>query len=172
MPTTYTPIATNTLIGNATSVTFSSIPQTYTDLVLVTTVFSTSVSGWGMNFNSDVTSANYGYIVMDGQGSIPATVRQTAPGRLQIGGWSIATGSTTKPSIGITNILNYSNSTTYKTALSRSQVYNSTTGSGVDAFAGVWKNTASITSIVISLDSGTYNFAAGSNFTLYGIKAA
>jgi len=172
MPAAYTPIATQTLGSAAATVTFSSIPQTYTDLVLVTSVLSTSVSGWGINFNSDVTSGNYGYIVTDGQGSSVQTVRQTAPGRLQIGGWSIATGSTTKPSIGITNIFSYSNTTTNKTALSRSQTYNSTTGTNVSAFAGVWKNTAAITSIVVSLDSASYSFLAGSTFTLYGIKAA
>lgn len=172
MPITYTPIATQTLTSATATVTFSSIPQTYTDLVLVTSIFSTSVSGWGMNFNSDVTSGNYGYIVSDGQGTSVQTVRQTAPGRLQIGGWSVATGSSTKPSIGITNIFSYANTTTFKTALSRSQVYNSTTGGGVDAFSGVWKNTNAITSIVVSLDSGSYNFSAGSTFTLYGIQAA
>lgn len=172
MAITYEPIATQTLTSAQSTVTFSSIPAIFTDLVLVTSVFSSSASGWGMNFNSDVTSANYGYIVSDGQGSSVQTVRQTAPGRLQIGGWSIATGSTTKPSIGITNIFNYSNTTTFKQALTRSQVYNSTTGGGIDMFSGVWKNTSAITSIAISLDSVSYNFSAGSTFALYGIKAA
>jgi hypothetical protein len=172
MAITYEPIATQTLTSAQSTVTFSSIPAIFTDLVLVTSVFSSSASGWGMNFNSDVTSANYGYIVSDGQGSSVQTVRQTAPGRLQIGGWSIATGSTTKPSIGITNIFNYSNTTTFKQALTRSQVYNSTTGGGIDMFSGVWKNTSAITSITISLDSVSYNFSAGSTFALYGIKAA
>lgn len=174
MALTYTPIATQTLNNGAVAtVTFSNIPQTYTDLVLVTSVYSSSVSGWGMQFNYDVTSANYGYIVTDGDGSGGySTARQTAPGRLQIGGWSIALGSTTKPSIGMTNIFSYANTTTYKSALSRSQVYNSTTGANVSQFAGVWKNTAAVTSIVVSLDSSAYNFATGSTFTLYGIKAA
>jgi hypothetical protein len=172
MAQTYTPIATTTLTNTAASVTFSSIPGSYTDLVLVTSVFSTSVSGWGINFNGDITSANYSYTVLDGEGTGVTTVRSSSPGRIQVGGWSIALGSTTKPSIAITNINNYSNTFSYKTATSKSQTYDSTTGANVSFFHGKWNNTGAITSIVVSLDSGSYNFLSGSTFALYGIKAA
>ena len=63
-------------------------------------------------------------------------------------------------------IMNYSNTTTYKTALSRSNNANT----GTDAIVGLWRSTAAINSIVV-LISGN-QFATGSTFTLYGIKSA
>jgi len=56
MPSTYTPIATNTLASVSTGVTFSSIPSTYTDLVLVIN-YRLDGTGTGaagaLRFNSD-----------------------------------------------------------------------------------------------------------------------
>ncbi len=63
------------------------------------------------------------------------------------------------------NVMNYSNTTTYKTILSRSSdLY-------TEASVNLWRNTAAITSIIIGAQ-GAYTFSAGSTFTLYGIKAA
>jgi hypothetical protein len=62
------------------------------------------------------------------------------------------------------NFFNYSNTTTYKTVLTRAGRNNQAT----EAFVGLWRNTAAITSI--SLTSQTYT--TDSTFTLYGIKAA
>jgi hypothetical protein len=64
--------------------------------------------------------------------------------------------------------MNYSNATTYKTVLSRSNVAAS---ASVSANVGLWRNTAAITSIKLYVYP-SYNFVAGSTFTLYGIKAA
>jgi hypothetical protein len=62
--------------------------------------------------------------------------------------------------------MNYSNATTYKTALAR------TSEDGVAAaYVGLWRSTSAITSITIDKGSSD-NFASGSTFTLYGIKAA
>jgi hypothetical protein len=61
------------------------------------------------------------------------------------------------------NFLNYSNTTTYKTILSRSNRAEQAT----EAFVGLWRNSAAITSI--SIASAT--FTTNSIFTLYGIKA-
>jgi hypothetical protein len=74
----------------------------------------------------------------------------------------------------ITNIQNYSNSTTYKTILTRT---NNAAGSSAQLLVGaqvaLWRNTAAITSITILGDQGTpSNLATGSTFTLYGLKAA
>ena len=73
--------------------------------------------------------------------------------------------STTSVGTAIINVQNYSNSTTYKTTLSR----HSTQFAG--AFVGTWRNTAAITSITI-INLGAGGFASGSTFTLYGITAA
>jgi hypothetical protein len=67
----------------------------------------------------------------------------------------------------IISILNYANTTTYKTALSRA---NNAAG-GVDAVVGLWRSTAAINSIKMAIGGG-YSYAAGTTFTLYGIAAA
>jgi hypothetical protein len=67
-------------------------------------------------------------------------------------------------SISIWQIMNYSNSTTNKSALNRG----GGAGTNVEAYAGLWRNTAAITSVTVL----TTNFAAGSTFTLYGVKSA
>ena len=62
--------------------------------------------------------------------------------------------------------MNYSNATTYKTAISR---FGSSTY--VVATAGQWRSTSAITTV--SLKAGTSGtFTSGSTFTLYGIQAA
>ena len=62
--------------------------------------------------------------------------------------------------------MNYSNSTTYKTEISRSN----TAASSVLARAMMWRNTAAINQLIIKQSSG--NFNTGATFTLYGITAA
>jgi len=66
------------------------------------------------------------------------------------------------------DFMNYSNTTTYKTWLAREG--NGTNGY-VSALVGLWRNTNAITQIKV-LNTGSGNFATGSTFTLYGIKAA
>jgi hypothetical protein len=77
----------------------------------------------------------------------------------------------TTSSTAIINLMNYSNTTTYKTCIAR----HSSTGNFALANVGLWRgstgsSTEAITSITVSVDSGT--FSAGSTFTLYGIKSA
>jgi hypothetical protein len=66
------------------------------------------------------------------------------------------------------DILNYSSSSTFKTILSRS---GDARDGGSVAFTNMWRGTSAITSILIYPET-TGNFASGSTFTLYGIKAA
>ena len=66
----------------------------------------------------------------------------------------------------IAQFMNYANTTTYKTVIGRAN----NAGYGADTSVGVWRNTAAISTI--TLTALTANFASGSTFTLYGIKAA
>jgi hypothetical protein len=159
--TTYTPIATQTLSSATGTVTFTSIPSTYTDLVLVASGTTASNSGWGVQFNSD-TASNYSSTFIEGSGS--ATISERYSANLIRVAWNSIWNSST-PSNGIVNIQNYSNANTYKTLVSRS---NGSTY--VEAGVGVWRNTSAINRIDI-IGSGA-NFAIGSTFTLYGIAAA
>jgi hypothetical protein len=63
--------------------------------------------------------------------------------------------------------MNYANTTTYKTVLTRANA----AASGVDASVGLWGSTAAITSITFDLPL-VRTISTGSTFTLYGIKAA
>lgn len=163
---TYTLIASNTLGSTQSSVTFSSIPATYTDLVLVCSIIATASTSANVQFNSD-TASNYSYVVLDGDGTTVSFNSQTTVTGIQLAAWSSNLGSSTNPSPAIMQINDYSNTTTFKTTLVRSTAYGSST-SCVDAFVGLWRSTAAINSIKINASS----FASGSTFKLYGIEAA
>ena len=160
---TYEPIATQTLGASATSVTFSSIPSTYTDLVLVLVAKTTS-SGQNLyiNFNNDFTSL-YSRTLMFGNGSTAGSNRnssQTAILDFYVG------LNVSGDSLHIINIMNYSNTTTNKTILWR----NGRTGEATQAIVGLYRSTSAINRIDLSCLG--LNIATGSTFTLYGIAAA
>jgi hypothetical protein len=160
MPTTYDPIATQTLGSAASSVTFSSIPSTYTDLVLVVnSARTTSNDAVSLEFNGD-TGSNYSRLLMYGTGSSAATFRESNATLIEIG------VQDTSNCTNIFNVMNYANTSSNKSVVARANA----TGVRVSAGIGVWRNTAAITSI--KLATGGSTFIAGSTFTLYGIKAA
>jgi hypothetical protein len=164
MAATYEIIATTTL-GSATgSTTFTSISGSYTDLVLVMNLTGVSVGGYaaGVQLNSD-TSSNYSVTNLYGNGSSVVTTSTTNASIAYIYGTDV--GIANAVSTNITNFQNYSNTTNYKTFLTR----NGQAGSGTMANVGLWRSTAAITSIKIEIFTGT--FSIGSTFTLYGIKA-
>jgi hypothetical protein len=153
--TTYEPIATQTVTGSSTAtITFSSIPQTYTDLVLVSNGGLANNGGYGLRYNND-TSSVYSRTFLKGDGSSVTSARasnedyvpSTAGGANQTNIWQLQ---------------NYSNTTTFKTALSRG----SGAGSDAIAFALLWRSTAAINRIDATSNS---TFTAGTTFTLYGI---
>lgn len=163
---TYTPLATQTLGSAAASVIFSSISGAYTDLVLVAS--AASVSGnptISFQLNSD-TGANYSRTLLIGNGTTASSER--ASGSTQ-GRISNSTGLTTTlgANATIAQFMNYSNATTYKTVLARSD----TSLYATEAIVNLWRSTSAITSIALFTNSGV-SFATGSTFTLYGIVAA
>jgi hypothetical protein len=159
MTATYEPIATTTLASGTATVTLSAIPATYTDLVLVIQGASTVDNEVKIRFNSD-TGTNYSFTQMGADSSGTFSGRGTSVNRMFIGYASTGQNS------HITQIMNYSNATTYKSTLTRSNK----AASDVRAVVGLWRNTAAITSITIIQDAGS--FSTGTTFTLYGIKAA
>ena len=157
---TYTALATYTAPSAAASYTFTSIPSTYTDLVVIVNgSISSANSDIGWQFNGD-TGSSYSQTSLYGTGSAAGSDRGSTTfarlGRLS-----------TSNSTSIINIQNYANTITYKTSVAR--------GNAADALVianvGLWRSTAAITSITAIVASGA-NFNTGSTFTLYGIKAA
>jgi hypothetical protein len=166
---TYEAIATNTL-SSAGTVTFSSIPATYTDLVLVVgnALSPSSTPGVCVSFNGD-TASNYSYTHLEGTGSAADSDRASNQTNIN-SGYNIGLSSTsTQPAVIIWNIMNYTNTTTYKTVLCR---YAQPAGSapGTATTVGLWRSTAAINSIAITAQGS--NLASGATCTLYGIKAA
>jgi hypothetical protein len=162
MPSTYEPIATNTL-GSATgTITFSSIPSTFTDLILLANGNSSTLVDTYLRFNNDSTSGLYSTTRLYGNGSTAASDRPAGQTNQILAG-DFSTSSNT---ITIIQINNYSNTTTNKTALIRANIANSI----VFANVGLWRNNNAISTVSMSTSSGT--FSIGSTFTLYGIKAA
>lgn len=163
MPATYEPIATTT-IGTATNtVTFSTIPATYTDLLLVMTIKGTGNGYPYIRVNGD-SGTNYSVTELRGNGTAASSTRASNQTSIQPVGVTIFTSA-----FGFqnsTHFMNYSNTTTNKTMISRSDNANN----GSDAVVNLWRNTAAISSIVITASAN--NFDTGSIFTLYGIKSA
>lgn len=163
---TYTPIATTTLGSAQTSYTFSSIPGTYTDLVLVCNVkTSTNLSqSVYIQFNSDAGS-NYSSTDMLGDGSTATGYRTTGATFIRIMGRATGTANTFH-NMCRTSIQNYANTNTFKTLLNRSDV-----AAGAVGTVGLWRSKSAITSITITAEAST-NLETGSTLTLYGILAA
>jgi hypothetical protein len=164
MPATYDKIATANGTGSSGQITFSSIPATYTDLVLVANPQSTSgARQMYLTFNSD-TGTNYSRTILSGTGSSAVSARNSNAQQTYLDYYGIV--EATAPCIHITNIMNYANTSTFKTAMTRAN----DAASGVDAIVHLWRSTSAINRIDIYLDA--VSFATASMFTLYGIKAA
>jgi len=154
---TYTPIASYTLTSSQSSVVFSNIPQTYTDLVVVIRGIESTNDYNLLQFNGD-NGSNYSHTELYGDGSAAYSGRGTNRTTAYIG------RGQTSPNNKVLNIMNYSNTTTFKSMLHRNN------SDSVGAFINLWRSTAAITSITFSRAAGTYS--SGTTFNLYGIDAS
>jgi hypothetical protein len=166
MAITYEPIATTTLGSAAASITFSSISGSYTDLVIVGKLVEDTGgnNNANMRFNNN-SGSNYSQTGLAGNGSSASSYRVTNASGIGISYGNANSGRV--PEV-IIQIMNYSNSTTYKTVLDRNG--SGASGGWTDAKVGLWRNTAAITTI--SFHTTNTNFGVGTKFTIYGIKAA
>lgn len=164
---TYVALDSRTISNNTTTyVDFTSIPQTYTDLVVVCNVTSYGGAGnyiyaqWG-NGSID-TGTNYSTTIVSGSGTSAISTRFANRSNYNMDYYS--TPITTEPSTRILQIMNYSNTTTNKTAINRA----GRAGNGVDLTVGLWRSTSAINTLRITIDQNY--FASGSTFSLYGIQ--
>jgi hypothetical protein len=169
---TFSQIASTTLGTAASSVTFSSIAGTYTDLVLVVTPAAASgTPNVLIRVNSD-SGNNYSWTGLQGNGTSATSGREGTAIRTY---GTIQYYSAMTTTLGTctmkTNFMNYANTTTHKTWLSRADA----AGYATEAIVGKWASTSAITTLDLYnyVGSGNFvNFAAGSTFNLYGITAA
>lgn len=169
MANTYTLISSNVLASATASVTFSSIPATYTDLVLRVSARGTGATTFEnmtVRFNGSAAS-NYSMTWIRGDGATPTSARQAATTEA----WTayVDAASATANTFGSVDIYipSYASSNKKPFSSFSAQENNSTTAY-LQSTALLWGLTDAITSILVDLDGG--NFDIGSSFYLYGIK--
>ena len=165
MPTpTYFPIATQTLGSAASTITFSSIPQTYIDLRLVLTNMTVSTPAQIDIIFNGLTSG-YGWQQMGGTGTTASAQTVASNGNMPLT-W-LASPSTTIPSTVTIDMFSYANSTTFKSCFVTNAQMTTTTGV-VEMFSGSKNATTAITSLTLQAGGGG-NFNTGVIATLFGI---
>jgi hypothetical protein len=163
---TYTPIATVTAAGGSNSqVVMSSIPSTYTDLVLVAQITGSLASNMFLRFNN-TSGSGYSDTWINGNGTSVSTDRDSSSSWILLDGGSYPTASET--TIYNISIQSYANTSVYKTLLSRAN----NAARGTAAVVGLWQSTSAINRIDILAGNPSGTIASGSTFTLYGIAAA
>jgi hypothetical protein len=150
--------------GGASSIDFTNIPQTYTDLLLLTSLRNTSSSweGWYLYFNNSNSNLSVRYLLGQGSaassGSISSGYGGTVPG-------ANVTASTFENSC--VYVPNYAGSNN-KSYSSDNVAENNSTVGYQNLIAGLWSQTSAITRFTIYPTGGT--FVQYSSATLYGIK--
>lgn len=170
MAVTYEPIATANGNGSGTSISFSSIPSTYTDLRVIIQATSPGAGQYvspAIQFNSD-TAANYGQTLIWGDGSTTGSYRANSANKMYAGPQQVGVQNT-NPCIGIVDIFSYANTTTFKTGLVDASVDNNGSGS-VERLVTVWRSTSAINAITVISQGDP--FSTSTIVTIYGIKAA
>lgn len=164
MTQTYRPLATVTLATNASTVTFSNIPNTYRDLILIANAANTSDSNNGIRFNSD-SGSNYSRIFLGANGVGAVSSGSSTSTGFQYDNFAF-TQTTVGNTLHIIQVMDYSATDRHKSILTRAN----RAGDTIDALTGRWANTNAITTVGLYSISG-FNFATGSRFDLYGVIA-
>jgi hypothetical protein len=166
MANTYVKIATNTVgVLGATSVSFTSIPNTYTDLLIKVSARDTGDNSSAIGFNGG-TPTGYTTISLEGTGSAVGSATRTGTG--SVVGYTTTFGGRTASVFSNTEIYipNY-NSSANKSFSTDGVEENNATASFQKFFAGIWSNTNAITSVQLV---AVTLFPQYSSFTLYGIS--
>jgi len=164
---TYTPIATVTASGGSNSqLVMSSIPSSYTDLILIAQITGSLASNMCIKFNNTGGSA-YSNTFLNGNGTSATSGRDTSSAYIPLDN-SAAYPTATETAIYNVSIQNYANTSVYKTVLSRGN----NASRGVAAVVGLWQSTSAINRIDILAGNPSGTIASGSTFTLYGIASA
>jgi hypothetical protein len=163
----YDSIATTTLGSATASITFSSIPATYTHLQ-IRVLGSMSASGADdlcLRFNSD-TGSNYAAHYLVGNGTSASAGAYTSATFTRAGANALPTATSTY-GVAVIDLLDYANTSKYKTM--RALAGNDTNGAGYVALgSGLWQSSTAINTILLYPFAST--FTANTQIALYGIK--
>ena len=166
MPTnTYTALATLTLTGSDSSITFASIPSTYRDLIVVCNFQNSgTASASRLQMNGD-TGGNYNGVWATGTGSAANSSSESNQTSARLFGASVGPANTFS-NLGIIQIMDYSATDKHKTVLTR---YGAA-GTEVQMTASRYASTSAITSVTV-FDILGQTYQTGSTFSLYGIAS-
>jgi hypothetical protein len=167
MANTYTLIASSTVgVGGALSFSFSSIPATYTDLCLLVSARNLT-GGENCSITINGSTSNFSLRGLGADGSSAYSYSRTDNLNVFLSDGSGNTANT----FSNTSIYfpNYAGST-YKSYSIDTVVENNATGASMAIQAGLWSNTAAITSLSFAAGNGTGTFAQYTTAYLYGIK--
>lgn len=168
----YQSIQTVTVGTAQSSISFTSIPSTYSHLQIRSIAqCSTTTSPWQrivVAFNSDTTNANYADHLLQGNGTSATASAETSTRK---GFGAAAQSGSSYFAANITDILDYANTSKNKTSRTLRGFDNNGAYSNqfITLESNLWQNTAAITSITLTLEDSS-NFNTYSSFALYGIK--
>jgi len=170
MASTYTLISSQVLASSAASVTFSSIPATYTDLVLkVSARTDVSAVTDTLVFYLNYAPSLWSQTNVSGSGTAATSTRTTS---VTYFGQPINGNTSTSNTFTNTEIYIPSyNASQNKPISGFSSTENNTAASTISSGAGLWRSTAAISAITLTPLTGT-NFVTNSSFYLYGISNA
>jgi hypothetical protein len=166
MPITYEPIATATLSSTSSSIGFSSIPNTYTDLRLVVRGSQSSATYFFVRFNGD-SSSSYSSLNLIGNGSAASSTRIVDTSIIYVTDNTISTVANAF-FLATIDVFSYAASVN-KTCLNTFSGDANGSGSVVST-VGLFRNTSAITQINFQNTGGLLQI--GTTATLYGIKNA
>ena len=167
---TYDNIASFTVTGSnllgTTGFTFTNIPNTYTDLILVqnTLLTAPAIGVLRVGNNTIDTGSNYSQTSLSGNGSSAGSGRTSSATA-----WTTVLAHMTNGwGIYITQIMNYFNTSTNKTCVQR---YSNVPYGATEEIVGLWRSTTAINQVQVLLDRAE-SYVVGTTFNLYGITAA
>jgi hypothetical protein len=171
MPNTLIPIQTYTLTSTATSVTFSGIPQNYTDLKLVISArVSNSATQGILDIQFNGSSANFDLRYLGQSNTSVVSYTRASGFGTNMAGYYPAANSTAS-TFGNVELYfpNYSSTTASKSVFIDAVMENNSSTIQNGLVSGLWSQNSAITSLTFSETTGG-NLVSGSTFTLYGVS--
>lgn len=170
MPKTYELISnTNVGSGGTNSITFSSIPSTYTDLVILISARSNyNANGSGISIRFNGSSSGYSYKQLYGYSGGVGSVGQTGVAQVGI---NVRAATATANTFSSTTVYipNAFTAQPKTVTIDSFEEFNSTSSWQHDMFSYLWNSTDAISSITL-FENNSANLVQYSNISLYGIR--
>jgi hypothetical protein len=157
-------------LSSAGNISFTNIPQTYQDLYIVLSIKNQSATAQQncvFYLNGDTATNKYSDTWLNGDGSSATSSRYTTSTGLYPYIGTIPDGSTSAPASFIVHILNYANTSTYKTVIARGA--GDANGSGNTTLSvSLYQSTSGISQVLFG--GGGAILGAGTTMEIFGIR--